>query len=324
MAMELPTLQELDSAAELVRRYVPPTPQYAWPLLSQRVGCTVWVKHENHTPVGSFKVRGGLVYLDWLRRSYPDVSGVIAATRGNHGQSIAFAARAYGMSAVTVVPLGNSREKNASMRALGAELIEHGEDFHSAEHHADELARERQLFRIPSYDLLLVRGVGTYALELFRNTPALDAVYVPIGLGSGASGVIAARNALGLTTPIIGVVSASAPTYALSFAAGKPVERQSTTRIADGVSISRPHEEALAILRRGLERVVEVSDAEIEDAMRLYFTGTHNVAEGAGAATLAAAIHEREHLGGRQIAVVLTGGNVDTDAFARVLLAGCP
>jgi threonine dehydratase len=317
--LPLPTLPELESAAALVHRYVSPTPQYTWPLLGQRAGCVVWVKHENHTPVGSFKVRGGLVYLDWLRRTRPDVAGVISATRGNHGQSIAFAAKQFGMRAVLVVPHGNSREKNAAMRALGADLVEHGEDFHSANHCADELASERNLFRVPSFDPLLVRGVGTYALELFRNVSPLDAVYVPIGWGSGATGVAAARNALGLSTQIIGVVSASAPTYALSFAAGKPVEHPSTTRIADGVAISQPHEEALAILRRELARVVEVTDDEIEEAMRLFFTDTHNVAEGAGAAALAALLRERQLMAGKQVAVVLSGGNVDADAFRRVL-----
>lgn len=319
MKVDLPTLPEFESAATLVHRYVAPTPQYAWPLLSQRAGCTVWVKHENHTPVGSFKVRGGLVYLDWLRRAHPDVTGVISATRGNHGQSIAFAAKQFGMRAVLVVPHGNSPEKNAAMRALGADLVEHGEDFHSANHYADELATGQNLFRVPSFDPLLVRGVGTYALELFRNVSRLDTVYVPIGWGSGATGVAAARKALGLTAQIVGVVSASAPTYALSFAAGVPVERPSTTRIADGVAISYPHDEALAILRRELARVVEVTDDEIEEAMRMFFTDTHNVAEGAGAAALAALLRERQQMAGKQVAVVLSGGNVDADVFHRVL-----
>ncbi len=315
----LPSFAELESAAELVHRFVPPTPQYSWPLLNQRAGCEVWMKHENHTPVGAFKVRGGIVYMDWLRRTHPQTKGVISATRGNHGQSQAFAARQFGLRAVVVVPFGNSREKNAAMRALGAELVEHGDDFHAADHHADELACERALFRMPSFDLLLVRGVASYALEFFRGAPALDSVFVPVGWGSGAVGLAAARNALGLKTSIIGVVSASASTYALSFAAGRVVEQKSATRIADGIAISRAHEVSLDILRREIERVVQVTDDEIEEAMRAIFTDTHNVAEGAGAAAVAALLKEREAWSGKRVGVVLSGGNVDREVFARVM-----
>src|SRR5436853_2584972 len=246
----LPSSAELESAAELVHRFVPPTPQYSWPLLNQRARCEVWMKHENHTPVGAFKVRGGIVYMDWLRRTHPETKGVISATRGNHGQSQAFAARQFGLRAVVVVPLGNSREKNAAMRALGAELVEHGDDFHAADHCADDLARQRGLFRMPSFDRLLTPGVATCALELFRGAPALDAVFVPIGWGSGAVALASCRNALGLSTRIIGVVSASAPTYALSMAAGRVIEQKSATRIADGVAISRAHADSLEILQR--------------------------------------------------------------------------
>src|ERR1051326_1560894 len=254
--MNLPTISEIESAAELVHKFVPPTPQYSWPLLNQRAGCEVWVKHENHTPVGAFKVRGGIVYMDWLKREHPEAKGVVSATRGNHGQSQAFAAKHFGLKAVVVVPHGNSREKNAAMRALGAELVEHGDDFHAADHHADELAKERGLFRMTSFNPVLVRGVASYALELFRGAPALDAVFVPVGWGSGAVSVAAVRNALGLKTKIVGVVSAQAPTYALSFAAGKVVEQKASTRIADGVAIGRAHEVGLQVLRRELERVV--------------------------------------------------------------------
>lgn len=316
---KLPSLDELESAAELVSRFVAPTPQYSWPLLNQRAGCEVWIKHENHTPVGSFKVRGGIVYIEWLRRTHPETKGVISATRGNHGQSQAFAARDFGLRAVVVVPHGNSPEKNRAMQALGAELIEHGDDFHTADRYADELARERRLFRMPSFDLLLVRGVASYALEFLRSTPALDAVFVPIGWGSGAIGLAAARNALGLKTRIIGVVSASAPACALSFAAGRVVEQKSSTRIADGIAISYPHEVSLEILRRELECVLQVSDDEIEDAMRAIFTDTHNVAEGAGAAAMAALLKHRQAWAGKRIGVVLTGGNVDRTVFARVI-----
>lgn len=315
----LPSLLELETAADLVHRFVPPTLQYSWPLLNQRAGCEVWLKHENHTPTGAFKVRGGIIYMDWLRRTHPEAKGVISATRGNHGQSEAFAARQFGLKAVVVVPLGNSREKNAAMRALGAELIEHGDDFHAADHYADELARERGLFRMSAFDMLLVRGVASYALELFRGAPALDAVFVPLGWGSGACGLASARNALGLKTRIIGVVSASAPSYALSFAGGRIVEQKSTTRIADGVAISRGHETAFEILRHELDDVVQVTDDEVEDSMRAIFSDTHNVAEGAGAAAVAAVLKDKEALHGRRVAAVISGGNVDREVFARVI-----
>lgn len=318
----LPSLAQLESAAELIHRLVPPTPQYSWPLLNAQAGCEVWVKLENHTPLGAFKMRGGLVYMDWLRRTQPQAAGVISATRGNHGQSLAFAARQFGFSAVVVVPRGNSREKNAAMRALGAELIEHGDDFHAADHRADELARERGLARMPSFDPLLVQGVGTYALELFRSAPPLDAVYVPVGWGSGACGLAAARNALGLATKIVGVVSAAAPATARSFATGSLVEVPAATRIADGIAISRPHPDAMQILRRQLERMVEVGDDVVEAAMRLLFSAAHNVAEGAGAAALAGLLQERERWHGRRVGVVLSGGNVDRALFAHVLTTG--
>lgn len=318
-ASALPTLAQLESAAELVHRFVPPTPQYSWPLVNARAGCEVWVKHENHTPIGAFKVRGGIIYMDWLRRSHPETKGIISATRGNHGQSLAFAARRFGFDAVLVVPHGNSREKNAAMRALGAELVEHGEDFHAADHHAHDLARDRKLVFIPAFDLLLVQGVASYALELFRGAPALDAVFVPIGWGSGACGVAAARNALNLKTRIIGVVSASAPSYALSFAEGRIVEKKSTTRIADGVAIARAHPDAFEILRHELDQVVEVTDDEVEDAMRVIFSDTHNIAEGAGAAALAALLKNRENWRGKRVGVVVSGGNVDREVYARVI-----
>jgi threonine dehydratase len=320
--MELPDLADIESAAELVHRLMPPTPQLSWPLLNQRAGCEVWVKHENQTPVGAFKIRGGIVYMDNLRRTNPGAKGVVSATRGNHGQSQAFAARHFGLKAVVVVPFGNSREKNAAMRALGAELIEFGDNFHDADHHADEVAEQRGLVRMRSLDPLLVRGVATYALEFLRGTPELEAVYVPIGWGSGACAMAAARNALGEKTKIIGVVSASAPTTALSLAAGQVVEQTSTTRIADGIAIGRAHPVSLEILGRELDHVVQVSDDEVEEAMRALFTDTHNVTEGAGAAATAALMQERETWRGKHVGVVLSGGNVDREVFARVLSQG--
>ena len=313
------SLPELEATAALVNSVVPPTPQHSWPLLSRRAGADVWVKHENHTIIGAFKVRGGITFLDDLMRSQPSVKGVISATRGNHGQSIGFAARRYGIAAVMVVPHGNSREKNAAMRAQGVELIEYGDDFQAGNEYVEVLAKERGLFRVPSFHPLLVRGVSTYSLEFFRAVPDLDTVYIPIGMGSGICGAIVAREALGLKTKIVGVVSASAPTYALSFSAGKGVPHAVTTRIADGIAIRRPDELSLSVILNKVERVVQVTDNEVEAAMRAYFTDTHNVAEGAGAAGLAALLQEREKMKGRKVGLVLTGGNVDLEVFARVL-----
>ncbi len=318
-SVKLPDLGELEAAAALVHAAMPPTPQICWPLLSARAGAEVWVKHENHTPVGAFKLRGGIVYMDELRRRLPGVRGVLSATRGNHGQSVAFAAARAGLRAVIVVPHGNSREKNAAMRALGAELVEHGRDFQEAFEYASRLAESEALHFVRSFDRPLVAGVGTYALELFRSVPGLDAVYVPIGMGSGLCGTIAARDALGVNTEIIGVVAAGAPAYALSFAAGRPIATETAGTVADGMACRVPDPEALETIRRGAARVVTVSDDEIGGAMRHLFTDTHNLAEGAGAAALAALLQERKRMRGRRVAVILSGGNVDRDVFAGIL-----
>ena len=312
-------LDMLEAAAALVRRVVPPTPQYCWPLLSRRVGTELWVKHENQTPIGAFKIRGGLVYLDEIRRSQPDLRGVVTATTGNHGQSIALAATRLGMDATIVAPYGNSVEKNRAMEAFGARLVEAGHDFQAAYGFALGLAERENLHLIQSYHPLLVRGVASYGLELFRAVPALDTVYVPIGLGSGISGVIAARDALGLTAEIVGVVAEGAPTYALSFAAGRPVSTNSADTMAGGLAVRVPDPEALDIILRGAARIVTVSEAEIRRAMRILFTDTHNVAEGAGAAPLAAALQERDRLAGKRVAVIQSGGNIDCALFAEVL-----
>jgi threonine dehydratase len=316
----LPGLSEIESAARLVYQSMPATPQYSWPLMNARAGAEVWVKHENHTPVGAFKVRGGLVYMDWLRRERPEVKTVVSATRGNHGQSMAFAAAQYGIRVVIVVPFGNSVEKNRAMRALGAELVEFGEDFQEASEHAERLERENGWHRVPSFDLRLVTGVATYALELFSACPSLETIYVPIGMGSGACGTIAARNALGLATKVVGVVSTHAPAYALSFAAGEVREREVCTVIADGVACRRPDAGALEILRAGVDRILMVDDDEVREAMRACFADTHNVAEGAGAIGLAALLKDRA-AGGERVATVLTGGNVNSEVFGEVL--GC-
>ena len=313
------TLQELDAAARVVYAAMAPTPQQRWPLLDARCGAAVWVKHENHTPVGAFKVRGGLVYFDHLRRTQPDVAGVVAATRGNHGQSVAFAAARYGIPAAVVVPHGNSVTKNAAMRALGAELIERGHDFQASLEASAAIATERGWHMVPSFHALLVHGVASYSLELLRAVRDLDALYVPIGLGSGICGAIAARDALGLTTRIVGVVSAAAPAVARSLEANRVVSHEVTTRIADGMACRTPNVEALDILRGGVDHVVEVTDEEIEGAIRALFDDTHNVVEGAGAAGLAALQRERNRLHGKTAGIVLTGANIDPGPFARII-----
>jgi len=312
------TLAELRAAAAIVHAHVAPTPQHEWPLLRERCGMQLWVKHENHTPVGAFKLRGGLVYLERLVSGGTRPRGVASATRGNHGQSIALAAGQHGLPVTIVVPHGNSREKNAAMRALGAMLIEHGDDFQAAREHAQALAEQHGWHMVPSFHADLVAGVASYALELFDALPKLDAVLVPIGLGSGACGLIAARDALQLDTEIIGVVSDGAPAYALSLEAGRVIAHEVTTQLADGMACRLPEAAALQVLQRGLSQVVQVSDAEIAAAMRLLFECTHQVAEGAGAAALAAA-HKLPRLHGRRVALVLSGGNVDRDVYARIL-----
>jgi threonine dehydratase len=316
------SLQDVEDAAAIVYAAMPPTPQYAWPLLAGRTGCEVWVKHENHTPTGAFKVRGGLVYMDRLKRDRREVAGVISATRGNHGQSIAMAGARAGIAATIVVPEGNSVEKNAAMRAFGAQLVEAGHDFDAARETAMRLAGERGLSMVPSFHRDLVCGVATYALELFRAAPLLDTVYVPIGLGSGICGTIAVRDALGLSTKVVGVVSTEAPAYALSFAAGKVVATNSADTMADGMAVRGPDAAALEIILKGADRIVEVSDAEIATAMRAYYEDTHQLTEGAGAAALAALLQERERMAGKRVGLILSGGNIDRPLYLRALAGG--
>jgi threonine dehydratase len=314
-------LPALEDAARLVHAVFPGTPQYPWPLLAARTGAEVWVKHENHTPTGAFKVRGGLVYLDRLKRERPGIRGIVSATRGNHGQSLAFAGARVGIPVTIVVPHGNSTEKNAAMRAQGARLIEHGEDFDAAREQAERLAREEGLDFAPSFAPDLVRGVGTYALELFRGAPRLDALYVPIGLGSGICGCIMARDLLGLPTEIIGVQSTEADAYARSLAAGRVVATDSARTRADGMATRIPDPAAFEIIRRGASRIVTVTDEEVAGAIRAYWQDTHNLAEGAGAAPLAALMQERERMRGRRVAVILCGGNIDLALFRDWVLA---
>lgn len=322
--MTLPSLASLQAAAELVHSVMPPTPQIRWPLLCARVGAETWVKHENHSPVGAFKVRGGLVYMDSLRQREPNVTGVIAATRGNHGQSVAFAASRMGLRSVIVVPRGNSREKNAAMRALGAELVEYGGDFQEAYEHSAKLAEAEKLHLVRSFDSTLIAGVASYALELFDAVAGLDAVYVPIGMGSGICGIVAARNALGLRTEVIGVVAAQASAYAQSFAAGRPIAADVGQTIADGMACRVPDPAAIEIILGGVSRIVTVEEDEIRSSMRHLFSDTHNVAEGAGAAALGALLHERDRMRGQRVAVILSGGNVDTEVFAQTLASNYP
>jgi threonine dehydratase len=318
-------MDELTAARDLVYRHMPPTPQYAWPLLARRLGTEVVVKHENHTPIGAFKVRGGLVYLDELSRGEPGCPGIVTATRGNHGQSIPFAARAYGVPVTVLVPHGNSVEKNAAMQAWGATVETFGDDFEEARQEAVRRAREQGLHIVPPFAKALVKGVATYALELFESFRDLDVVYAPIGMGSGVCGLITVRDLLGLSTEIVGVVSEGADAYALSHEAGRVVATNTThTVLGDGMDCRAPWEEPVAIIRRGAARVVRVSDDELAGAMRAYYADTHNLAEGAGAAGLAAGMKERDRLAGRRVGVILSGGNVDASLFAQVLAGETP
>ncbi|MEZ5663539.1 MAG: threonine dehydratase [Burkholderiaceae bacterium] len=320
MTAPLPTLADIEAAAQVVYRDFPPTPQYRWALLSERLGTACWLKHENHTPVGAFKIRGGLTYFDQLKQRGELPLEVISATRGNHGQSIGWAARSHGVHCAIVVPHGNSVEKNAAMRALGVQLIEHGQDFQESREHAMRLAAERGAHMVPSFHKDLLRGVSTYWWEFFRAVPQLDVVYVPIGQGSGACSAIAAKQALNHGARIVGVVSAHATTYADSIRAGRVVEAPVTTQLADGMACRVADAEALAILAPHLDHTVTVTDAEVAQAMRWIFADTHNVAEGAGAASFAAAWQERERLQGLDVGLSLSGGNVDSDVLCRVLL----
>ena len=314
-------LAELEEAAGIVHAAFAPTAAYAWPLLASRAGCEVWVKHENHTPTGAFKVRGGLTFFERLHRSGTQVRGVVSATRGNHGQSLAYAGQRAGIPVTIVVPCGNSTEKNAAMQAFGARLIEHGSDFDEARVHARAVAEQEGLLFAPSFHGDLVVGVATWALELFRTAPPLDALYVPIGLGSGICGAILTRDLLGLATEIVGVQSTEAPSYALSFAAGRVVETNSANTKADGMATRQPDAAALAIICKGAARVVTVSDDAVASAIRAYWSDTHNLAEGAGAAPLAALLQEKDRQAGKRVGVVLCGGNIDLALFKSWVLA---
>lgn len=317
-------LHELEAAAELVHAVMPATPLYAWPKLAQRTATQVFVKHENHTPTGAFKVRGGIVYLNRLSEADPPVPGVISATRGNHGQSIAFAAARAGIAATIYVPKGNSPDQNSAIAAFGATVVEFGDHFDAARHEAMRVATAQGLHMIPSFHRDLVIGVGTYALEMFREAANLHAVYVGVGMGSGICGLIAVRDALGLTTDIIGVGPYNAPATAQSFAAGRVTPAMSSNTFADGLATREPNADAMAMICRGVTRFVQVTEDEIAAAIRMYFDDTHQVVEGAGAAPLAALIKERDRMLDKRVGLIMSGGNIEAARFLKVLRGETP
>jgi threonine dehydratase len=315
----LPTIDEIKAAQELVYSVMPPTPQIVWPQLCEKLGTEVWVKHENHTPISAFKARTAVVYAAELFREAHGITGLVTATRGNHGQSVALAARRFNVPAHLVIPHGNSKEKNAAMRAQGANLIEFGADFQESKEHAQRLAHEHGWHFVPPYHRNIVKGVATYWLEFFSAVHDLDVVYVQIGQGSGICSCVAVRNGMNLRTKIVGVVAEGAPAYALSFEAGRAISAPVTTLLGDGMACRVPDAESLEVVLKNVDHVVQVSEEEMRQAMKTYFTDTHNVVEGAGAASLAAALKEKRQLGGKRVGLVATGGNVDHDVFAKVL-----
>jgi threonine dehydratase len=320
-SVTLPSIEEISQAQQLVYSVMPPTPQFSWPLLCDRLGTEVWVKHENHTPIGAFKARTAIVYAAELFKDGKNIKGLMAATRGNHGQSVALAAQRFKVPCTIVVPYGNSKGKNAAMQAQGATLIEHGNDFQESREYAMKLADEQGFHVVPAFHTNIVKGVATYWLEFFSSAPNIDIIYVPIGMGSGICSAVAVRNGMQLKTKIVGVVSEGAQAYALSFEAGKKIESQVTTKVADGMACRVPDDEPLEIMLKNVDHMVRVNDAEVSQAMKIYFTDTHNVVEGAGAAPLAAALKEKALLKGKRVGLVASGGNVDHEQFAKILLS---
>ncbi len=318
------TKTELEEAAKLVHQYMNPSAQISWLLLEEILGVKTIVKHENHNLTGAFKVRGGITFIDWLTKAHPEVEGIVSATRGNHGQSQAMSAIRAGLSANIYVPFGNSKEKNDAMAAFGANVIEFGSDFDEAKGEAMRQAELKNWFAVPSFHKEIVRGVATYAYELFSAEPDLDAVYVPIGCGSGICGTIVARDALGLKTKIIGVVSSEAQSAKLSVEQGRLVEANSANTFADGLAVRVPVQAAFDIYSKGAERIIAVSEEEIASAIRLYFSATHNASEGAGAAALAGLMQEKDKMRGKKVAVILSGANIDSDMFHTILGGDVP
>jgi len=322
--MTIFSLDELHQTANLVYQTMSPTPQYRWPLLCDRIETELWLKHENHTPTGAFKLRGSLSFNQWAKTSYPGTPGIVTATRGNHGQGQALAASSLGFKAKIVVPHGNSIEKNSAMRAFGADLVEYGEDFDAASIEAQRLSQSENLLLVPAFHPEIVKGVSSYALEFFTQVPNLDVVYVPIGCGSGICGLITIRDLLGLKTEIVGVVSTEADAARLSFESGKIIETESANTFADGMAVRVPVADAFEIYSHGAGHIVSVNDDEVAEAMRILFACTHNVVEGAGAATLAAVIQQKNALKNKKVGAILTGGNIDTNMFVSVLQGKTP
>jgi len=316
--------KEIRFAAARIYRDMPATPQFIWPSLSARLGCKIWVKHENHTPTGAFKVRGGITFIDWLLREIPMCKGIISATRGNHGQSQARAAKAMGLDVVIVVPKGNGKEKNAVIKSMGAELIIFGRDFDEARIEAERLASVRNLYYVPSWHPELVRGVATYSMELFDAAGQLDAIYVPIGSGSGICGCIATRDALGLSTEVIGVVSKNANAAKLSFDNKKLMETKTANTFADGCAVRIPNPDAFDYYSKGVSRIVEIDEEGIAEAVRVYWQDTHNMTEGAGALPLAALMSEKDKMVGKSVGIIITGGNIDQEDAAAILSGNLP
>ena len=296
------TLDDLEDAARLVAAHLPVTPAYRWPLLERVTGGPTWVKHELQT---------GAV-----------VPGLIAATRGNHGQSVAYAGQRRGLPVTIVVPEGNSPDKNASMAAFGADLVVHGRDFQESLEHARALAEERGLVFVPSFHPDLVAGVATGAAELHAQAGRLDVIYVPVGLGSGICAHVAVRDLLGVGTEIVGVVADRAPAHALSFAAGRPVSTTDADTFVDGVATRTPVPDAVAAMVAGVSRFVRVPEAEAERAMRVLGQTTHQMPEPAGAIALAGLLNDPGRSPDATAAVIMTGGNCDTDLVLRVLSGG--
>jgi len=317
--MQLPTYADVTAAAEVVHTYLKPTPLYEWPALSGLLGCRYFLKHENHTPTTAFKVRGGIYLVNRLSDEQKR-RGIIGCTTGNHGQSLAYASRLFGVRCVLVVPANNNPDKLAAMRALGAELIEHGRDYDEAREHCETICRKEGLRYVHSANEPdLIAGVGTYALEIFDDLPQPDVILVPVGLGSGICGTSLVAAARHPVTRVIGVQSELAPAVTLSWREGRPIETDTPRTFAEGMATRMPAEMTLEIMRRHVQDMVLVGDEELRDAIRLLLRVTHNLAEGAGAASTAASIRLREQLAGKTVVGVLSGGNLDLRELARIV-----
>jgi threonine dehydratase len=317
----LPTYSDVLRARALLARVLPRTPTFSYPALSTELGCEFFVKHENHQPVGAFKVRGGVNLISALPEEEKR-RGVITATRGNHGLSIAYAARLFGVRAVIVVPHGNNPEKNEAIRSYGAELIEHGKDFDEAREYVEEVVAVEGLRYIHSAnEALMIAGVGTYALELFEDVPDLDSVLVPVGLGSGISGTCLVRAEVSPETRVIGVQAERAPSVYLSWKEKRRVVTESADTFADGLATRVPAAMTLELIQRHVDDFVTVSEEALARAVRDLLRYTHNLAEGAGAAPLAAARSLGAKLRGQRVAMILTGGNIDSATLQRLLAA---